>query len=909
MGTHSSHHIALCARPPIAQMKLGRNQCRRSTRINSLIGPYVARLALLATLALALMGAVSVLTADEAATVTTGSRELLKTKICNGDTFLPLRDDENQYNTIVRAVLYALALIYLFLGVAISADVFMSSIEVITAKVYESEVISPESGQPVSVEVEVWNSTVANLTLMALGSSAPEILLAVVEIVAKTFQAGDLGPATIVGSAAFNLLFIIAICCVALEPIEGDETRLETRKIEEFGVFIITAVFSLWAYFWLVVCLDMATVDYVDLWEALLTLVMFPMLVFVSWAQDKNWFMEGAKVAPAEKVRRVTINGGDVDADMAAEAIESMGREAAQSDPVAAAKAAAQDAIRKKKKSRLEDRIQATRAMTGGKSIMPSKKKDAKVDEVTPLDGIPDKSSLDENPINLSKKPQIGFDESIQKVPEDCGTAIIKVNRVGHLDKECKVAYSTSDGTAKAQTEANIAGRYLPVVQQVLVFKPGESEKCIHITIIDDNEWQPDEHFFVSLAGDDSIELCLGTHQVTILNDDDPGKFAFASASIPVLEGDTKCVLTIDRCDGVSGQALCYVKLYPLDQLSEQPTLFGDNVVLGEGAKPGAHYKQLRSGCAGQDSLWNEEDEELEVVFQHEQDSQEIEIELIPAKLVGNFTFVAELTHIEPGGAKIGQHKTCAIIKSNDKNYQRLMEDIQRIMEEELAKYSVATETWSEQFMAAMTIESDEEDGLSWEHYLLHFLSFYWKVLHATVPPTSYGGGWWTFGVSLCFIGAITCGIGDVAKMFGCILGLQDSVTAITFVALGTSLPDTFASKEATIGDETADAAITNVTGSNSVNVFLGLGIPWTMATLYHSDNKLLYPAGDLVFSVLVFFGAACYCIGLLLYRRSEWIGGELGGPVKMAWFTSISLAVMWFMYILLSSLKAEKKM
>merc|ERR1712166_1154444 len=120
MGTHSSHHIALCARPPIAQMKLGRNQCRRSTRINSLIGPYVARLALLATLALALMGAVSVLTADEAATVTTGSRELLKTKICNGDTFL--------------------ALIYLFLGVAISADVFMSSIEVITAKVYESEV-------------------------------------------------------------------------------------------------------------------------------------------------------------------------------------------------------------------------------------------------------------------------------------------------------------------------------------------------------------------------------------------------------------------------------------------------------------------------------------------------------------------------------------------------------------------------------------------------------------------------------------------------------------------------------------------------------------------------------------------------------------------------------------------------
>merc|ERR1712166_816546 len=149
-----------------------------------------------------------------------------------------------------------------------------------------------------------------------------------------------------------------------------------------------------------------------------------------------------------------------------------------------------------------------------------------------------------------------------------------------------------------------------------------------------------------------------------------------------------------------------------------------------------------------------------------------------------------------------GTHKTCAIIKSDDKNYHRLMENIQEMMEKELAKYTVETETWGEQFVAAMTIEADDEEDegaeLEWDSYLLHFLSFYWKVVHAFVPPTSYCGGWATFCVSLGFIGAIT------------------------FVALGTSLPDTFASKEATIGDDTADAAITNVTGSNSVNVFLG---------------------------------------------------------------------------------------
>ena len=44
------------------------------------------------------------------------------------------------------------------------------------------------------LEVRVWNDTVANLTLMALGSSAPEILLSIIEILGNNFYAGALGP-------------------------------------------------------------------------------------------------------------------------------------------------------------------------------------------------------------------------------------------------------------------------------------------------------------------------------------------------------------------------------------------------------------------------------------------------------------------------------------------------------------------------------------------------------------------------------------------------------------------------------------------------------------------------------------------------------------------------------------------
>lgn len=51
------------------------------------------------------------------------------------------------------------------------------------------------------------------------------------------------------------------------------------------------------------------------------------------------------------------------------------------------------------------------------------------------------------------------------------------------------------------------------------------------------------------------------------------------------------------------------------------------------------------------------------------------------------------------------------------------------------------------------------------------------------------------------------------------------------------NLPDTFASKVAAIQDKYADASVGNVTGSNAVNVFLGIGLAWTMAALYHRSN------------------------------------------------------------------------
>ena len=116
---------------------------------------------------------------------------------------------------------------------------------------------------------------------------------------------------------------------------------------------------------------------------------------------------------------------------------------------------------------------------------------------------------------------------------------------------------------------------------------------------------------------------------------------------------------------------------------------------------------------------------------------------------------------------------------------------------------------------------------------ILHLITIGWKLFFSFIPPPHYMGGWACFIISLMFIGIITAVVGEFANLFGCVLGIKPAITAITFVALGTSLPDTFASMAAAQQEKYADSAIGNVTGSNSVNVFLGLGLPWVIATLW----------------------------------------------------------------------------
>ncbi|KAI9562930.1 hypothetical protein GHT06_010386 [Daphnia sinensis] len=270
------------------------------------------------------------------------------------------------------------------------------------------------------------------------------------------------------------------------------------------------------------------------------------------------------------------------------------------------------------------------------------------------------------------------------------------------------------------------------------------------------------------------------------------------------------------------------------------------------------------------------------------------------------------------GRAQLGEVTTAVLRLKESKQFKNTVDKMVSRANKSLKR---GTSAWLQQFIDAIHFEeenedvhSDEIDGSqekiakrNWRDYASHGSTVFWRLVFAIIPPECMGGGYPCFFSSVVGIGIMTALIGDVASHLGCTVGLKDSVTALAFVSLGTSLPDLFASKVSAVQDQHADASISNVTGANAVNVFLGVGVAWTLAAFHHSYNGTVFyvEAGTLAFSVTLYCIMALFAVLLLMIRRCDAVGGELGGPLKYKLPTTVLLIGFFILYILLSSLEA----
>ncbi|XP_073204593.1 sodium/calcium exchanger 3 isoform X2 [Lepidochelys kempii] len=862
---------------------------------------------------------------------------------CKEGVILPIWYPENPSlgDKIARVIVYFVALIYMFLGVSIIADRFMASIEVITSQEKEITIKKP-NGETTTTTIRVWNETVSNLTLMALGSSAPEILLSLIEVCGHGFIAGDLGPSTIVGSAAFNMFIIIAICVYVIP--DG-----ETRKIKHLRVFFVTSAWSIFAYIWLYMILAVFSPGVVQVWEGLLTLFFFPLCVLLAWVADRRLFFykymhkkyrtdknrgiiietEGEHPKGIEMDGKmmnshfldgnlVTMDGKEVDESRKEmiRILKDLKQKHPEKDLDQLVEMANYYALSHQQKSRAFYRIQATRMMTGAGNIL-KKHAAEQAKKSTSLHEV----QADEPEEFISK---VYFDPCSYQCLENCGAVLLTVVRKGgDMSKTLYVDYKTEDGSANA-------GADYEFTEGTVVLKSGETQKEFSVGIIDDDIFEEDEHFFVRLSNlrvvetEEPAELnnlpypkailtspCVAT--VTILDDDHAGIFTFECDVMHVSESIGVMEVKVLRTSGARGTVIV-----PFRTVEGTAKGGGEDF---EDAYGELEFKNDETVKTVRVKIVDEEEYERQETFFIALGEPKWMERGISALLLTQEVAERKLT-IEEEEAKriaemgkpvLGEHPKLEVIIEESYEFKSTVDKL--IKKTNLALV-VGTHSWRDQFMEAITVSAagDEDEDESGEErlpscfdYVMHFLTVFWKVLFACVPPTEYCNGWACFVVSIMIIGMLTAVIGDLASHFGCTIGLKDSVTAVVFVAFGTSVPDTFASKAAAIQDVYADAAIGNVTGSNAVNVFLGIGLAWSVAAIYWASQgqEFHVSAGTLAFSVTLFTIFAFVCISVLLYRRRPHLGGELGGPKGCRLATTLLFVSLWLLYILFATLEA----
>eukprot|EP00250_Pteridium_aquilinum_P002908 c13154_g1_i2 orf=442-1935(+) len=220
---------------------------------------------------------------------------------------------------------------------------------------------------------------------------------------------------------------------------------------------------------------------------------------------------------------------------------------------------------------------------------------------------------------------------------------------------------------------------------------------------------------------------------------------------------------------------------------------------------------------------------------------------------------------------------------------------------------------WQQQFYDILTprggLRGSNGKPLQGMQFCYACLAFPWRFAFAFVPPHSLFHGWATFLCSLVFITGISYVVRLLTDLIGCVTGISPYVIAITVLATGTSWPDLAASMIAAYRQPTADSAIANITCSNSVNIFIGIGVPWVINTTYNRavlKSELRVPSLQLGFILIVFFITFVLCMVVVTARR-YFLGGELGGPRKWAWASSGFILFLWAIFLVLACLRVYR--
>jgi solute carrier family 8 (sodium/calcium exchanger) len=297
----------------------------------------------------------------------------------------------------------------------------------------------------------------------------------------------------------------------------------------------------------------------------------------------------------------------------------------------------------------------------------------------------------------------VGFTTQAVTVLESQSQIEICVQRSGKLDNSFICQIETLDRTAIANCD------YI-TVKETVKFESQETEKKIAIKIISTNEWSPDKVFLVKLNLPNNqlnkgvVKGDISIMQVTIVDDDEPGIIEFVQRMIVVADSQNMVYVPLIRCQGSDGEVRVKWK-----------TVDGS-------AKNSLHYY----GGEG------------EIIFGPGIIKKDIEIPII-SHLEEEKEEYFELILIEAtAGALIGKINRVMVTITDDRHYDSTLKKIMPKLNYRNA-FELHREEWFDQIKAAFTFgdsQTNNYNQISTLEYILHFLSFGWKVSFSLLPPT-----------------------------------------------------------------------------------------------------------------------------------------------------------------------------
>ncbi|XP_054162877.1 sodium/potassium/calcium exchanger 5-like isoform X2 [Oppia nitens] len=130
--------------------------------------------------------------------------------------------------------------------------------------------------------------------------------------------------------------------------------------------------------------------------------------------------------------------------------------------------------------------------------------------------------------------------------------------------------------------------------------------------------------------------------------------------------------------------------------------------------------------------------------------------------------------------------------------------------------------------------DNDDGGGGDWtDHWLIRTLLFPMTVLFAiTLPKATKYCFVVTFLMSIVWIAALTYVVVWMTTVVGYTIGIPDTVSGITILAAGTSIPELISSYLIVKKAGLANMAICNSIGSNIFDILFCLGVPWLLKSL-----------------------------------------------------------------------------